>query len=138
MPGGYQAAVAERGPNLSGDQRQRLALARVFLTNPPILILDEATSALDNISERTVQRAIDAAQQGRTVIVVAHRLSTLLDADRILVFDSARIVDAGTYEELERGGGVFAELLRCAQDSPRGECRVGDDDPQPDAVAASA
>src|SRR5437764_9404639 len=119
MPGGYQAAVAERGPNLSGDQRQRLALARVFLTNPPILILDEATSALDNISERTVQRAIDAAQQGRTVIVVAHRLTTLLDADRILVFDDGRIVESGTYDELRQHDGVFAELLRCAHESPR-------------------
>jgi ATP-binding cassette subfamily B protein len=119
MPGGYQAKVAERGQNLSGGQRQRLALARVFLKNPPILILDEATSALDNISERTVQRAIDAAQQGRTVIVVAHRLSTLLDADRILVFDSGRIVQSGTYAALECNDGVFAELLRCAQEGSR-------------------
>jgi ATP-binding cassette subfamily B protein len=70
-----------------------------------------------------VQRAIDAAQEGRTVIVVAHRLSTLLDADRILVFDGGRIVESGSYRALERHGGVFAELLRCAQDSPRGECR---------------
>ncbi len=124
MPGGYKAEVAERGQNLSGGQRQRLALARIFLKNPPILILDEATSALDNISERTVQRAIDAAQEGRTVIVVAHRLSTLLDADRILVFDNGRIVESGSYRALEHHGGVFTELLRCAQDSPRGECPV--------------
>ncbi len=138
MPGGYQAEVAERGQNLSGGQRQRLALARVFLKNPPVLILDEATSALDNISERIVQRAIDAAQQGRTVIVVAHRLSTLLDADRILVFDSGRIVESGTYDGLVGNGGVFAELLRCAHDSPRTECRAGADGAAQPALAASA
>jgi ATP-binding cassette subfamily B protein len=121
MPAGYQAKVAERGQNLSGGQKQRLALARIFLKNPPILILDEATSALDTISERTVQRAIAAAEEGRTVVIVAHRLSTLLDTDRILVFDNGRIVESGTYAALERSGGAFAELLRCAQDSPRGE-----------------
>jgi ATP-binding cassette subfamily B protein len=121
MPGGYQAKVAERGRNLSGGQKQRLALARIFLKNPPILILDEATSALDTISERIVQRAIAAAQQGRTVVVVAHRLSTLLDADRILVFDNGRIVESGSYGALEQSGGAFAELLRYAHDSPRGE-----------------
>jgi ATP-binding cassette subfamily B protein len=87
MPGGYQALVAERGSNLSGGQKQRLALARVFLKNPPILVLDEGTSALDNISERNVQRALLAARADRTVILVAHRLSTLRDADRIFVFD---------------------------------------------------
>jgi ATP-binding cassette subfamily B protein len=121
MPGGYQAKVAERGQNLSGGQRQRLALARVFLKDPPILILDEATSALDNISERIVQRAIAAAEVGRTVIIVAHRLSTLLDTDRIFVFDNGRIVEGGTYAELVGYGGVFTELLRCAQESPRVE-----------------
>jgi len=125
--------VAERGQNLSGGQRQRLALARVFLKDPPIRILDEATSALDHISERTVQRALDAAQKGRTVIVVAHRLSTLLDADRILVFDGGRIVESGTYDDLVRFGGVFAELLRCAQDASRVGCR-----PSPDGAAQPA
>src|SRR5207302_7931722 len=80
MPGGYEALVAERGLNLSGGQRQRLALARTFLKDPPVLILDEGTSALDNISERHVQQAIDLARKDRTVILVAHRLSTLLDA----------------------------------------------------------
>ena len=100
MPGGYEARVAERGQNLSGGQRQRIALARVFLKNPPILILDEGTSALDNISERIVQQAIDAARSDRTVILVAHRLTTLLDTDRILVFDDGRIVETGSYNEL--------------------------------------
>ena len=114
MPGGYDAVVAERGQNLSGGQRQRLALARVFLKNPPILILDEGTSALDNISERKVQRAIDAARADRTVILVAHRLSTLRDADRIFVFDEGRVVETGTYDELVHRGGAFAELVHSA------------------------
>lgn len=114
MPGGYQAAVAERGQNLSGGQRQRIALARVFLKNPPILILDEATSALDNISERHVQRAIEAAREDRTVILVAHRLSTLRQADRILVLEDGRIAEVGTYQELVERGGLFTELAQCA------------------------
>jgi ATP-binding cassette subfamily B protein len=115
LPGNYRARVAERGQNLSGGQKQRIALARVFLKNPPILILDEGTSALDNISERLVQRAITAARADRTVILVAHRLSTLRDADRILVFEAGKIVEIGTYNELVRQGGVFAELVRSAE-----------------------
>jgi ATP-binding cassette, subfamily B, bacterial len=111
MPGGYESRVAERGQNLSGGQRQRIALARIFLKNPPILILDEGTSALDNISERSVQQAIDVAREDRTVILVAHRLTTLRDADRIFVFDDGRIVETGSYQELEQRGGVFTELL---------------------------
>jgi len=114
MPGGFDARVAERGQNLSGGQRQRLALARVFLKNPPILILDEGTSALDNISERNVQRAIHAARADRTVILVAHRLSTLLDTDRIFVFDEGRVVETGDYDELVRRGGVFTDLVHSA------------------------
>jgi len=118
MPGGYQAAVAERGANLSGGQRQRLALARIFLKNPPILILDEATAALDAISERQVQEAISVARADRTVILVAHRLSTVADADRIIVFDEGKIVEVGTYSELTRGDGVFAELVRSSKVAP--------------------
>jgi ATP-binding cassette subfamily B protein len=120
LPGGYDALVAERGQNLSGGQKQRIALARVFLKNPPILILDEGTSALDNISERLVQRAITIARADRTVILVAHRLSTLRDANRILVFDDGRIVETGTYTELVRHGGVFAELVRSAEEIDAG------------------
>src|SRR5262249_22492721 len=116
MPGGYSAAVAERGQNLSGGQRQRLALARLFLKDPPILILDEATSALDNISERRVQQALEIARSDRTVILVATGLSTLLDAARILVFDKGRIAESGSYEDLVQANGLFAELLRCAQE----------------------
>jgi ATP-binding cassette, subfamily B, bacterial len=114
MPGGYGATIAERGQNLSGGQRQRIALARVFLKNPPILVLDEGTSALDNISERAVQQAINASRADRTVILVAHRLTTLLDTDRIFVFDDGRVVETGTYDELLAGNGVFAELVRSA------------------------
>jgi ATP-binding cassette subfamily B protein len=115
MAGNYDALVAERGQNLSGGQRQRLALARAFLKDPPILILDEGTSALDTISERKVQHAIAEARHDRTVILVAHRLSTLRDANRIVVFDGGRIVEVGSYMELVRSGGVFAELARSAQ-----------------------
>jgi ATP-binding cassette subfamily B protein len=118
MPDGYDSPVAERGANLSGGQRQRIALARVFLKNPPVLILDEATSALDTISERQVQKAIACARADRTVIMVAHRLSTIADADRILVFDDGRVAEEGTYEELLAGGGVFAELVKSSEMSP--------------------
>jgi ATP-binding cassette subfamily B protein len=115
MPGGYRAHVAERGQNLSGGQRQRIALARVFLKNPAILILDEGTSALDNISEKLVQQAIAKARSDRTVILVAHRLTTLVDTERILVFQNGRIDETGTYADLIRMNGIFAELVRSAQ-----------------------
>jgi ATP-binding cassette subfamily B protein len=115
MPDGYRTAVAERGANLSGGQRQRIALARVFLQNPPILVLDEATSALDTISERQVQHAIGTASRNRTVIMVAHRLSTFADADRIFVFDDGCLVETGPYEELLARDGLFAELVRAAE-----------------------
>ena len=115
MPGGYDAVISERGQNLSGGQRQRLALARVLLKQPPILILDEATSALDNISERNVQRALGVASADRTTILVAHRLTTLRDADRIFVFDEGRIAEVGSYDELVAAGGVFHELVLSAE-----------------------
>ncbi|HEV3256644.1 MAG TPA: ABC transporter ATP-binding protein [Gemmataceae bacterium] len=112
LPRGYQSPVAERGQNLSGGQRQRIALARVFLKDPPILILDEATSALDNLNERAIQEALAATRADRTTILVAHRLTTLRDADEILVFDQGRIVESGDFEKLERGPGLFAQLVR--------------------------
>lgn len=115
LPDGYKTVVAERGANLSGGQRQRLALARVFLQNPPILVLDEATSALDTISERRVQQAIGTATRDRTVIMVAHRLSTFADADRIFVFDDGQLVETGPYHELLAQDGLFAELVRAAK-----------------------
>jgi ATP-binding cassette subfamily B protein len=115
MPHGYDSLISERGQNLSGGQRQRIALARLFLRDLPILILDEGTSALDTISERNVQRALAAARADRTVILVAHRLSTLLDCDRILVFDAGKIVETGTYQELLDKRGVFTELILNSQ-----------------------
>src|SRR5262249_20642732 len=106
MPGGYQAAVCERGHNLSGGQRQRLALARIFLKNPSILILDEGTSNLDTINERKIQQAINAARGDHTIILVAHRLSTLLHADRIFVFDQGKVTESGTSTELMGQNGL--------------------------------
>ncbi|MCE9607518.1 MAG: ABC transporter ATP-binding protein/permease [Planctomycetia bacterium] len=129
MPGGYEARVAERGKNLSGGQQQRLALARVFLKDPALLILDEATSALDNISERKIQQALNNGRRDRTILLVAHRLSTLLYADRILVFDGGKIVETGTYDELVALGGVFTELVRSA---------TGFDHPTDDAALSNA
>jgi len=115
MSGGYQAAITERGQNLSGGQR--LSLARILLKQPPILILDEATSALDNISEKEVQRALRMTSTGRTTILVAHRLSTLRDADRILVFDEGMIVEVGNFDNLVAAGGAFTELFMSASKS---------------------
>ena len=115
MPKGYDTEIKERGQNLSGGQRQRLALARILLKQAPILILDEATSALDNISERRVQRALGVTRRDRTTILVAHRLSTLRDCDRIYVFSDGRIVEVGAYHELVKRGGVFAELVHSAE-----------------------
>jgi ATP-binding cassette, subfamily B, bacterial len=115
MPEGYDTVVAERGSNLSGGQRQRLALARMFLKDPPILILDEGTAALDNISERLVRDAIKNVRVNRTVIMVAHRLTALSDADCIFVFNRGRIPERGVYEELVKNNGVFAELVRSAE-----------------------
>lgn len=115
MPQGYDTLLTERGGNLSGGQRQRIALARMFLKNPPILILDEGTSALDNISERRVRAAIETARQTRTVIMVAHRLSTLNETDCIFVFDKGRVVEHGSFDELVAKNGVFAELARSAE-----------------------
>jgi ATP-binding cassette subfamily B protein len=124
MPDGYKTQIAERGANLSGGQRQRLALARVFLQDPPILVLDEATSALDTISERRVQQAIGTARRDRTVIMVAHRLSTFADADRIFVFDAGRLVETGAYHELLTRAGLFAELVRASEMTSETRCPV--------------
>ena len=108
---GYQSLVQEQGHNLSGGQRQRIALARVFLKNPPLLVLDEGTSALDTISEHHVQQAIEKLRPGRTIMIVAHRLSTLQTADRILVFQNGRIAQSGTIDELTECPGIFTEML---------------------------
>ncbi|HEX8490227.1 MAG TPA: ABC transporter ATP-binding protein, partial [Chthoniobacterales bacterium] len=115
MPHGYDSPLNERGSNLSGGQRQRIALARMFLKNPPVLILDEGTSALDNISERRVRAAIDHARHSHTVIMVAHRLTTLNATDCIFVFDKGRVAEQGAFDSLVANNGVFAELVRSAE-----------------------
>ncbi len=110
IPGGYDALVGERGIKLSGGQRQRVAIARVVLKDAPVLILDEATSSLDSITERAIQEALDRAMAGKTVIVVAHRLSTISHLDRILVFDQGRIVEDGSHGDLVARRGVYHRL----------------------------
>jgi ATP-binding cassette subfamily B protein len=110
FPQGYETTLGEGGVTLSAGQRQRIAIARAVLRNAPILLLDEATSALDSESETLVQRALEAIMKGRTTIVIAHRLATVMSADRILVLDQGRLVEEGTHQRLIRGGGIYARL----------------------------
>jgi ATP-binding cassette subfamily B protein len=112
LPRGYSTVVGERGAKLSGGERQRLGIARALLKNPPILIFDEATSALDTHNERAIQHELERVAANRTTLIIAHRLSTVENADQILVLDRGRIVERGTHAELLARGGLYAQMWR--------------------------
>jgi ABC-type multidrug transport system fused ATPase/permease subunit len=112
LPDGYDTIVKERGSSLSPGQRQRIAIARALLKDPPVLIFDEPTSALDTESERAIQEALRTLLKGRTSVIVAHRLSTMAGADRIVVLRDGRIAEAGTHAELVERGGHYARMVK--------------------------
>jgi ATP-binding cassette subfamily B protein len=128
LPGGYATVVGERGQKLSGGQRQRISIARAVLLDPPILLLDEATSAVDNETEAAIQRSMERLGQGRTVIIIAHRLSTVRNADRIYVLEGGAVSDVGTHEELVARDGLYRALWR-VQTGERGRPAPGPPDP---------
>ena len=110
LPEGYESLVGERGIKLSGGQRQRIAIARAFLKDAPILVLDEAPSALDSVTEKHIQQGLHELMQGRTTLVIAHRLSTLSKMDRILVFDKGHVVEDGTHQQLLARGAHYSQM----------------------------
>jgi ATP-binding cassette subfamily B protein len=119
LPDGYETRVGERGLKLSGGEKQRVAIARALLKDPRILIFDEATSALDSKSEKAIQAELDRIARGHTTLVIAHRLSTVMDADQILVMDHGRIVERGTHRALLAGGGAYAQMWALQQQEER-------------------
>ena len=120
LPDGFESQVGERGLKLSGGEKQRVAIARTLLKNPPLLILDEATSALDTRTERLIQAQLDEVAKGRTTLIIAHRLSTIVEADRILVLDEGRLVESGRHAELLAANGRYAQLWRMQAEAQRG------------------
>jgi ATP-binding cassette subfamily B protein len=134
LPDGFQSYLGERGVRLSGGQRQRIAIARAILRDPAILLLDEATSSLDAASERLVQLALERLMRDRTTLVIAHRLATVLKANRIVVMDQGRVVATGSHEDLMRQGGLYAQLADLQFSTPGSE----PDNIEPIAPSASA
>jgi ATP-binding cassette subfamily B protein len=120
-PRGYQTMVGERGLKLSGGEKQRVAIARTLLKDPPILIFDEATSALDSANERAIQAELRSAAQGKTTLLIAHRLSTVVDSHEILVMDAGRIIERGNHQQLLASGGRYAQMWALQQQSGEGE-----------------
>ena len=117
MPDGYQTVLGENGSTLSGGERQRISIARALLKNAPIILLDEATASLDPENEVLVQKAIAKLVEGKTVIMIAHRLRTVVDADQILVLDNGRLVEHGTHDELMKKNGLYHKLFHIQQES---------------------
>lgn len=121
VPGGFSAPVGERGLKLSGGEKQRIAIARAILKGPPILVLDEATSALDSLTERQIQEALERIADGRTTLVIAHRLSTVVNADEILVLDKGNIAERGSHAELLSQNGIYAAMWNCQNEIERAQ-----------------
>jgi ATP-binding cassette subfamily B protein len=120
LPEGYKTSVGERGLKLSGGEKQRVAIARMILKNPPIVILDEATSALDTRNEQAIQEALRALAQNRTTLIIAHRLSTIIDADQILVVDAGVVAERGTHQQLLDRQGIYAQMWAAQSDTGEG------------------